>query len=68
MTTFKDRICEATDRLRLLKMDAGQGRATYDELRLAAAALLTLQREAEITIRGKSRIKVDAVHIARLIR
>jgi hypothetical protein len=28
--TLKDQICDATDALRKVKIDAGQGNATYD--------------------------------------
>jgi len=62
--SLKDRICEATDELRLARM----ARADYDILATHARALLVLRQEAERYAYGRVKTQITAVAVARLIR
>jgi hypothetical protein len=61
-------IANATDALKAIRREYAAGRATYDDMKAAAARLLELRREAEISRWGKAKTKISAVAIATLLR
>jgi len=68
MTTFKDQICDATDRLTAAKADYYQGRGSYDAAKAAAIEVLTIRQSIEQAKMGKVKTKITPVTIASLIR
>jgi hypothetical protein len=66
--TLRDQICQATDELDTLRRQYFQQQASYEQVAQAATKLLELRRQAEERFKGKTRIQINAVSIARLIR
>lgn len=66
--TLREQICQATDTLNTLRRAYFQQQASYDDVAAAARAVLELRQQAEKAFKGKSRIAITPVAIARLIR
>lgn len=63
-----DQLCAAKDAVTAARIAHNQGNATYDEMRAAAVAYLTLRQEAERAKFGKAKTKINAVTIASTLR
>lgn len=63
-----DQLCQAKDAFDEIRRKFGRGEATYDEMRAAAVAVLTLRQAAEVTKYGKVKTKITAQTIASFMR
>lgn len=63
-----DQICAAQDAIKAIRREYAAGRATYDDMRAAAVALLELRQQAEIKRFGKAKTRITSVAIASLLR
>lgn len=63
-----EQICAAQDRIKEIRREYAAGRASYDDMKAAAVALLELRQQAEIKRFGKPKSQITAVAIASLLR
>lgn len=63
-----EQICAAHDTIKAIRREYAAGRATYDDMKAAAIALLELRQQAEIARFGKAKSKINAIAIASLLR
>lgn len=63
-----EQICNAQDAIKEMRREYAAGRATYDDMRAAAVALIELRQQAERARFGRAKSKIDAVTIASLLR
>lgn len=63
-----EQLCVAKDKIAEVRREYAAGRATYDDMKAAAIALLELRREAERKRFGRARSQINAITIASLLR
>jgi phosphoserine phosphatase len=63
-----DQLCAAQDHFNAIRRAYGMGLATFEQMRDAAIALLTLRQEAELARYGKVKTKITPQTIASFMR